>query len=305
MAKKTSLAKTPRLMAGNRPQNMEELIKAVQEDGIVPAEGQQRLPIERLKRGPYQPRQSFINDEADAELIELADSIRTVGLIEPIAVRPVPGGGGDYEILAGDRRWRAARLAGLTTVPVVVHTVDELTAAAIALVENLQRQDLNALEEAAAMQRLIDDFDLTQVQVGKLLSKSKSLISKTLALLSLSEEVRGLLRENRLTPGHARLLVNLDERIQITLARQAVEDGWSVRELERRKASLTSQVKSLPRVVVQDPDLRRLQVRMGEWLAAPVSLRTRKDGGGSIVIRFTTAEECAGILEKIGFQFND
>ena len=301
MAKKTSLADARRPTVLNRPPNMEELIKALQTDTPVPPEAVHVLPIDRLQRGRYQPRRTGIDDTHDKQLAELVDSIRTLGIIEPIAVRPAPTDSGHYEILAGDRRWRAAQRAGLMEVPVVVHNVNDVTAAAMALVENLQRQDLNPLDEAAAIQQLLSEFGLSQAQVGRLLGKSKSVISRTVGLLSLAKEVQELVRNGQLDAGHARVLINLSEKEQLRLAKQIVAHGWSVRDLERRKAALDQQTQAKPPKEPRDPDVRRLENRLGEWLAAPVKLKTQQNGGGSIVIKFTTAEECDGILARMGF----
>lgn len=300
MAKKPSLAETATRPTGrNRAASIEELIRTMQQPSSDLSSQPRVLSIDQLQRGRYQPRQ--VSDEQDAELLALADSIRALGLIEPIAVRPLEQG--CYEILAGDRRWRAAQLAGLTEVAVIVHAVDDQTAAAMALVENLQRQDLNPLEEAAAMQRLRQEFKLSQEQLGRLLGVSKSAISRTLGFLSLPEEVQALLRAHRLDAGHAKVLLNLPPETQIQLARQAVAKGWSVRELENRKAALDIQAMSPPsgRKAATDHDLQRLESLMSTWLAAPVRLSTRKTGKGCITIHFTSADECTGILQKIGF----
>ena len=304
MSKKPSLAETVTRPTGrNRAASIEELIRSVQQPSPdLSAQPQiQTLSIDQLQRGRYQPRQ--ITEAHDAELLELAESIRALGLIEPIAVRPLEHEYA-YEILAGDRRWRAARLAGLTEVAVVVHTVDDQTAAAMALVENLQRQNLNPIEEAAAMQRLRKEFHLSQEQLSRLLGMSKSVISRTLGFLSLHEEVQALLRTNQLDAGHAKVLLNLPLETQIQLARQVVAKGWSVRELEKRKAALVieaekSQADPLKSSI--DHDLQRLESLMSSWLAAPVRLSTRKTGKGFITIHFNNADECTGILRKIGF----
>ena len=299
MAKKTSLVDARRPTGSNRPRSMEELIQAVQTDTPVSSEAIHVLPIDQLRRGYYQPRHTGVNDSNDKQFTELVDSIRTLGIIEPIAVRPAPADNSSYEILAGDRRWRAAQSAGLTEVPVIVHSVDDVTAAAIALVENLHRQDLNPLDEATAIQRLISEFSLSQVQVGRLLGKSKSVISRSLGLLSLAEEVQQLIKTNQLDAGHARLLINLSGEEQIRLARQIVKQGWSVRDLERHKALAVQRTPAKP--VAQDPDVKRLENRLGEWLAARVQVKIQQNGGGYMVIRFNTAEEYNGILAKIGF----
>lgn len=299
MVKKTSLVDARRPTGGNRPRSMEELIQAVQTDTPVSPEAIHVLPIDQLRRGYYQPRHTGVNDSNDKQFTELVDSIRTLGVIEPIAVRPAPADDSSYEILAGDRRWRAAQSAGLTEVPVIVHSVDDVTAAAIALVENLHRQDLNPLDEATAIQRLISEFKLSQVQVGRLLGKSKSVISRSLGLLSLAEEVQQLIKASQLDVGHARLLINLSVEEQIKLARQIVKQGWSVRDLERHKALAAQRTQAKP--TTHDPDVRRLENRLEEWLATRVQVRTQKNGGGYMVIRFNTVEEYNGILAKMGF----
>ena len=284
---------------------MEELIQSIRQPAPEQAVQPRVLSIDNLKRGRYQPRQA--TDDHDAELLKLADSIRTLGLIEPIAVRPLPEDQGCFEILAGDRRWRAARLAGLSEVTVIVHAVDDQTAAAMALVENLLRENLNPMEEAVAMQRLREEFKLSQDQLGRLLGISKSVISRTLGFLSLPEEVQMLLRTNQLDAGHAKVLLNLVPEKQIKLSKQSVKNGWSVRELENRKAALiqkeSSQSDSLR--TSADHDLRRLESLIGSWLATPVRLTTRKTGAGFITIRFASADECTGILQKIGFNLDE
>lgn len=205
--KRTSLADAQRPPLAEHPHNLEELVRVVQGNATLLPEETNRIPIEKLKRGRYQPRHpTSVN--TDTELADLADSIRALGLIEPIAVRPDPEAAGMYEILAGDRRWRAAQLAGLTEVPIVVHRVNDQTAAAIALVENLQRQDLNPLDEAGAMHRLLEEFGLSQAHLGRLLGKSRSAISRTLGLLTLADSVQQLIREGQLEAGHARVLIN-------------------------------------------------------------------------------------------------
>lgn len=301
MAKKPSLAETALRPTGrNRAPSIEELIRAVQQPAVEPAAQPRVLAIDQLHRGRYQPR--HIVDEQDAELLELADSIRTLGLIEPIAVRPLEQG--HYEILAGDRRWRAARLAGLTEVAVIVHPVDDRTAAAMALVENLQRQDLNPIEAAAALQRLRADFQLSQEQLGRLLGLSKSAISRTLGFLSLPAEVQTLLSTRQLDAGHAKVLLNLPPEVQMQLSRQAVAKGWSVRELENRKAALDPQT-ALPHASADPPsiapDFQRLEPLLSTWLAAPVRFAARKAGKGCITIHFANAAECTSILRKMGF----
>jgi ParB family chromosome partitioning protein len=255
------------------------------------------LPVDSLVRGRYQPRLA----PEQEDLNELEQSIRELGLIEPIVVRPLKRKG-QYEILAGDRRWRAARSAGLTEVPVIVHDVDDRTAAVIALVENLQRKDLNPIEEAQAMRCLMEDFGLSQEQVAKSVGRSQSAVSKIVGLLELDSDVQAHLRQGRLDPGHGKVLLNLDVSMQRLLALSAVEKGWSVRELERQKAALlakTAREKRLP--PRRDPDIVRLENRMQEWFGARVRFKYNPASGrGQIEIGFTSMDECNGILERIG-----
>ena len=304
MTKKPSLTEAAQRPAGReRPGTLDELIRAIQQPPTATVAGEPlTLAVDRLTRGRYQPRQ--INDVPDAELLQLADSIRALGIIEPIAVRPHSDQAGQFEILAGDRRWRAARLAGLTRVPVIVHDVDDQTAAAMALVENLLRQDLNPMETAAGMQRLRHEFKLSQEQLGRVLGLSKSAISRMLGLLSLPLEVQTLVRAGQLDAGHARVLLGLTEADQCTLAQQAVAKHWPVRELEKRRAALlaSSQAgQSAVRLMPSDPDIARLETTLASWLAAPVKIRTGKTGSGAILIYFANAEACSGVLQKIGF----
>ncbi len=252
-----------------------------------------QLDLDQLVAGRYQPRQHF--DEA--YLAELEQSIRRFGVIEPLVARPLADG--SYEILAGHMRWQAAQRAGLRQAPVVVREADDPTAAAIALVENLLRRDLNPVEEGRALRRLREEFGLTQEQLAELLGVSQSAISKALGLLSLDPAVQALIEDGRLEAGHGKVLLGLPRENQLRLADQAVDQGWSVRELERRRILLT-----LPRsrlAAPRDPDLVRLEERLRERLTAPVRLRyDAARGHGKIEIGFATLEECDGILERLG-----
>ncbi len=256
----------------------------------------QSLNLEQLVAGRYQPRQRI--DEA--YLTELAQSIRQFGIIEPLVARPLAEGG--YEILAGHMRWQAAQQAGLTQVPVVVREADDRAAAAIALVENLLRRDLNPIEEARALRRLREEFGLTQEQLAETLGISQSAISRALGLLNLDPVVQAQIEDGSLEAGHGKALLGLSGAAQIRLAEQAIRDGWSVRELERRRALLVeTQPVALP--TVRDPDLARLEERLRERLAAPVRLRYDAGRGrGRIEIGFSSLDECDGILERLGLR---
>ena len=267
-------------------------------DGGV-ANAIQHLDLDQLVTGRYQPRQRF--DEA--YLAELEQSIRQLGVIEPLVVRPLADG--RYEILAGHMRWRAAQRAGLTQAPVVVREADDRTAAAIALVENLLRRDLNPIEEGRALQRLREEFGLTQEQLAELLGVSQSAISKALGLLSLDTIVQVLIEDGRLEAGHGKAVLGLPSEVQIRLAEQATRDGWSVRELERRR-TLLSATPSARVSTPRDPDLVRLEERLRERLAAPVRLRyDPARGRGRIEIGFASLDECDGILGRLGVRENE
>ncbi|MFO1372400.1 MAG: ParB/RepB/Spo0J family partition protein [Candidatus Competibacteraceae bacterium] len=265
-------------------------------DSASDVDGIRQLDLDQLVAGRYQPRQRF--DEA--YLAELEQSIRRLGVIEPLVVRPLADG--RYEILAGHMRWRAAQQARLTQAPVVVRDVDDRTAAAIALVENLLRQDLNPIEEGRALWRLREEFGLTQEQLAEQLGMSQSAISKALGLLSLDPTVQELIEDGILEAGHGKVLLGLPRETQIRLAELARRDGWSVRELERRRASLAAA--SQPRVSApRDPNLARLEEQLRERLAAPVRLRyDAARGHGRIEIGFASLDECDGILERLGLR---
>ena len=262
-----------------------------------------QVPPDRLHRGRFQPR----NPVDDAALDELTASIRELGILEPLIVRPLAEETDDYEILAGDRRWRAAQKAGMDRVPVIVHNVDDRTAAAIALVENLQREDLNPVEEALALRCLMDNFDLTQVQVSELVGKSESAVSKAVGLLKLPDPVQQLLQSRVLEAGHGKVLLNLPLAEQLALAERAAEQGWSVRELERQKNRLITKSRRRGRSL-QDghsPDIQHLEMRLREWLCAPVRLKPDRKGGGKIEIGYANAAECESVLGRFGFKLDD
>ncbi|HRX70372.1 MAG: ParB/RepB/Spo0J family partition protein [Candidatus Competibacteraceae bacterium] len=255
------------------------------------------LDVDQLVGGRYQPRQ-WIDENY---LTELEQSIRQFGVIEPLVVRPLADG--RYEILAGHMRWRAAQQAGLSQVPVVVREVDDRAAAAIALVENLLRRDLNPIEEGRALRRLREEFELTQEQLAELLSVSQTAISRTLGLLNLDPTVQAHIEEGRLQAGHGKTLLGLSPESQIRLAEQAVAQNWSVRELEQRRAALADHQSPAPAPLPRDPNLARLEERLREWLAAPVRLRyDAHRGRGRIEIGFDSLDECDGILERLGIR---
>lgn len=259
------------------------------------------LPLESLIRGPYQTRQISSDDPG---VRELADSIRELGVIEPVVVRP---SGALYEILAGERRWRAAQQVGLERIPVVVREVEDRQAAAITLVENLQRRDLNPMEEAEGLERLRQDFSLDQKQLATLLGRSQSLISRSLGLLQLAPPVQTHLRAGSLQAGHAKPLQGLPRGDQIRLADGAVRGGWSVRELERQREQLLRTREGLSQPVPRmDPYVNHLQDRLRERLGSAVRFQfDARQGRGKIEIPFDSLDQCQGILAQLGLDAGD
>lgn len=257
------------------------------------SDGMVELDIDRIQRGKYQPRQVF---EQQA-LQELADSIRAQGIVQPIVVRPE---GNHFELIAGERRWRAAQMAGLQKIPALVRDVDGKSAAAIGLIENIQREDLNPLEEAQALLRLIEDFDLTHQQVADAIGRSRASVSNLLRLLDLAEPVKQQVNDGLLSMGHARALLALIRHDQIEIARVIVNRGLSVREAELLvKRSLAGDLVNQAKAKVVDPDVQRLEDRISEKLGAAVKIKPGKKGAGQLVINFHSSAELDGILEHL------
>jgi ParB family chromosome partitioning protein len=258
-------------------------------------ESLQMLAIDRLRPGRYQPRTRM--DEASLD--ELAESIREHGVMQPILVRPVDGG--RFEIVAGERRWRAAQRAGLGEVPALVKTVPDQSALALALIENIQREDLNPLEQANGIQRLIDEFGLTHDAAAKAVGRSRSAVSNLLRLRELAKPVQEYLMDGRLDMGHARALLGLAAGQQTAAAARIVAQGLSVRETERLAHRLAQpgkrKTKRGPREA--DPDLLRLQEQLAERLGANVTIEPKKAGSGRLVIAYTSLDELDGILARI------
>lgn len=255
------------------------------------------LPLDRLQRGKYQPRTKM----DDASLAELAASIEQQGMMQPILVRPLAKD--RYEIIAGERRWRAARIAGLADVPVVVRDVPDKAALAMALIENIQREELNALEEAQGLRRLIDEFGLTQEQAAEAVGRSRVAVTNLLRLLNLGRPVQQLMVDGKLDMGHARALLALDSRRQDELAREAAELGWSVRETEKR---VNEQLNLTAKVVIgktspppkADRDIARLEEELSERFGTRIELRTGRKGSGKLVIRYTSNEHLESLLAR-------
>ena len=259
------------------------------------------LPVDLLARGRYQPRVDF----PEESLAELAESIRAQGILQPIVVRPLPGqGGGEtrYEILAGERRWRAAQLAGLETVPALIRNVPDEAAVAIALIENIQRENLNPIEQADSLKRLVTDFGMTHEQAAEAVGRSRAAVSNLLRLLDLPDAVREMLARRELDMGHARALLAIGSpQLLLETARRAVRDGWSVRETERaasRVAAAGGGAKRVARARSVDPNILRLENELGEKLGASVAIEHGAKGG-RIVIRYHSVDELEGILGHI------
>jgi ParB family chromosome partitioning protein len=262
-------------------------------DESTGAEGLVEIDIDRIQRGQYQPRTVF-DQQA---LQELADSIRAQGVVQPIVVRPE---GAHFELVAGERRWRAAQLAGLQRLPAVIRDLDARSAAAIGLIENIQREDLNPLEEAKAFSRLIEEFDLTHQQVADSVGRSRAAVSNLLRLLDLAEPVKEQVNQGLLNMGHARALLSLIRHDQVEIARVVVNRGLSVRETEALvKKTLAAQPGNKKTAAPVDPDVRRLENELSEKLGAAVKIKPGKKGSGQLVIHFHSSAELEGILEHL------
>lgn len=258
-----------------------------------------KLPIDLLQRGKYQPRV----DMRQETLQELADSIRVQGIIQPIVVRPIsvtPGQPTQYEIIAGERRWRAAQIAGLHEIPAVVRHVPDEAAVAMALIENIQRENLNPLEEAVALDRLIKEFDMTHQDAAEAVGRSRASVSNLLRLLELADEVKQLVEHRELEMGHARALLSIQGRKQVEIARQVVSKGLSVRETEALVRRLQQQeahpAQAAPKA---DPNVKKLEADLAEKLGAKVEVQHSSKGSGKVIINYHSLDELDGILGHI------
>lgn len=254
------------------------------------------IDINAISPSPYQPRRQF-GEEA---LQDLSNSIARQGLLQPIVVRKKATGG--FELIAGERRWRAAKRAGMTTIPAVVKTVTDEQASALALIENMQREDLNAMEEAQGLARLRDEFSLTQQQIADAVGKSRVAIANLLRLTNLGSVTRGLLERGALEMGHARALLALDGLAQDQAAQQVVDKGLSVRQTEAliRGISQLGKPSSAVSPSQQDPDTARLERRITEHLGAPVRIKHSAQGKGELSIKYSSLDELDGVLKHLG-----
>jgi ParB family chromosome partitioning protein len=250
------------------------------------------LPLELIRPGRYQPRSVFDEEK----LAELADSIRSQGVVQPVVVRPV--GEDEFELIAGERRWRAAQIAGIDVIPAVLRDVPDEASVAMALIENIQREDLNPLEEATALRRLIDDFQMTHQEAADSVGRSRAAVSNLLRLLELMQEVKYMIDMRLIEMGHARALLSLDDDLQLQAAREVVNKRLSVRETENLVRRLQQSKKKIGHRRV-DPDILRLQNRLGEILGARVRIQHQASGKGKLIINYTNADEFEGILERL------
>ena len=254
-----------------------------------------QLPVDLIQRGKYQPRRDMHHDA----LQELADSIKAQGIMQPIVVRSVSAD--KYEIIAGERRWRATQLAGLDSIPAIVRKVPDEAAIAMALIENIQREDLNAMEEAMALARLQQEFDLTHQQIAEAVGKSRSTVTNLLRLMSLKEDVQRMLEHGDLEMGHARALLGLPADHQSQVANTVVSKGLSVRQAESMIRRLLAELES-PKVTRQqaiDPDIKSLQDQLSEKVGVPVVIQHSAKGKGKLVLKYNNLNELDGILNHI------
>jgi len=251
------------------------------------------LPVDIIQRGKYQPRIDMHPDTLE----ELADSIRAQGVVQPIVVRPI--GPNRYEIIAGERRWRASQMAGLHEIPAVIREVPDNAAIAMALIENIQREQLNPMEEARALQRLIDEFELTHQQAAEAVGRSRVAVSNLLRLLSLNDDVKRLLENGDLEMGHARAILALDITQQSEAARSVTAKGLSVRETERLVKHMLEGPAAKAAPKTDDPDVRRLEQDLGQKLGAQVLIQQAGKGKGKLVIQYNSLDELDGILAHI------
>ena len=255
-----------------------------------------QLPLDSIEPGRYQPRTGMDPERLE----ELSESIKAQGLVQPVVVRPLARAG-HYELIAGERRWRASRMAGMDTIPAIIREVPDEATLALALIENIQREDLNPLEEAAALKRLIDEFELTHGQAAENVGRSRAAVTNLLRLLELAPEVRELVDQRRLNMGHARALLTLSRADQVRAALQVVNLELSVRQTEalvRRMREDGAGASARP-AQQRNPDLERLEQELSERLCAPVRVSHQASGKGQVAIRYTSLDELDGLLERL------
>lgn len=285
------------LLGGATGSNASDAIAAVTTDTEPSQDGTlTKLPVEFIQRGKYQPRKDM-HPEA---LEELAESIKAQGVMQPIVVRPLSKD--KYEIIAGERRWRATQLAGIDSIPCVIREVPDEAAIAMALIENIQREDLNPMEEAVALKRLQDEFELTHAEVAQAVGKSRTTVTNLLRLIALTDDVKTMLEHGDLEMGHARAMLSLDAAEQRDVAKQVVAKGLSVRQTE---ALVRKIQQGLPQVVVaQKPssDVLKLEETLSEKVGVPVAISHSAKGKGKMVLSYNSLDELDGILAHLGYK---
>ena len=294
-AKKRGLGRGLEALLGPKAAAEAPNLEAVPEDTL------RTLPVDALRAGKYQPRRQW-----DAgKLTELAESIKAQGVIQPILVRQL--GPDSFEIVAGERRWRASQLAGLDEVPVVVRELEDRTVIAMALIENIQREDLNPLEEAEALQRLISEFALTHAEAAQAVGRSRAAVSNLLRLLELPIAIRLLLETRRLEMGHARALLTLAPELASKLAQEAADQGWSVREVEHRAQQFAAgkvpgALRKKPAAAAPQADIASLETELSESLGARVAINHGRGGKGKLIIHYTDLDTLDGVLDRLRAQ---
>ena len=284
------------LLSAGGAQNMSSLFgKSSDESGKAPSVGEgelKHIPLDLIQRGKYQPRAEF--DEAALE--ELALSIKSQGLMQPIVIRSI--GTQKYEIIAGERRWRAAQIAGLDSMPALVRTVSDEAAIAMSLIENIQREGLNPIEEALALKRLQDEFKLTQQEVANAVGRSRTAVTNLMRLVGLHGDVQKMLQKGLLEMGHARAILSLSDTKQVDFARKIAKQGLSVRQTEElvRKSNNLKPVVSKPPI---DPNIKNLEESLGEKLGAKVLIEHKSNGKGRLIFTYNSLDELDGILAHL------
>ena len=274
---------------------LDKLLSSANSESVTDASQLKLLAVEKISPSPYQPRKNITQEG----LQSLADSIKAQGLVQPIVVRKLADG--QYELIAGERRWRASQLAGLLEIPAIVRELPDQAAAAMALIENIQREDLNALEEAQALNRLIHEFGLTHQQTAEAVGRSRAAVSNLLRLLELESQCKVLLEEGKLEMGHARALLALQGKQQIELAHKVAQYQLSVRATEKLvKQTLAGELQAIiaPKPTL-NADISQLQSRLADTLGAKVSINHSKSGKGKLVIEYNSLDELDGILAHI------
>ena len=300
MAKKRGLGKGLEALLGSGVSHLKEdaavTVKATAETEQASYNAEfQRLAIDVIQRGRYQPRTNFNLDA----LQELADSIKAQGVVQPIVVRPLSATPGQYELVAGERRWRAAQLAELHEIPAIIRDLTDQETMAVALIENIQRQELNPIEEAKSLVRLVEEFGLTHQEAADAVGRSRVSVSNLLRLLTLQTDVRHMLEDGQLEMGHARAILGLEATKQLQAAREVAKKGLSVRETEQLVRRLNNPKEEKIEKTGLDPDTRRLQEDLSEKLGAKVIFQHGNKGKGKMLIHYNSIDELDGILEHI------